>query len=119
PSARHAPRTKVVLPEPSSPETVTTSPGRSSAASFAAIRSVSSAEDDSCSMEPRLEKAELDGRLCHEERLGLRCRFDDPAEQLGEAREVLLEDVEHRRGVERSGGVIERVEKHLAPTELD
>ena len=29
PSARHAPRTNVVLPEPSSPETVTTSPGSS------------------------------------------------------------------------------------------
>ncbi len=33
PSARHAPRTNVVLPEPSSPETVTTSPGSRSAAS--------------------------------------------------------------------------------------
>ena len=45
PSARQAPRTNVVLPEPSSPETVTTSPGRSSAASSAAMRSVSSGEE--------------------------------------------------------------------------
>ena len=44
PSARAAPRTKVVLPEPSSPETVTTSPGTSARASRAATASVSSGD---------------------------------------------------------------------------
>ena len=44
PSARQAPRTKVVLPLPSSPETVTTSPARSSRASAAATASVSAGE---------------------------------------------------------------------------
>src|SRR5215208_6261121 len=43
PSARHAPRTNVVLPAPSSPETSTTSPGCSAAASSAARASVSAA----------------------------------------------------------------------------
>ena len=50
PSARHAPRTNVVLPQPSSPETVTTSPGRSSRASAAATASVSSGEAEIVSM---------------------------------------------------------------------
>src|SRR5919109_3150259 len=44
PSARAAPRTNVVLPAPSSPDTVTTSPGASSRARAAAIASVSSGE---------------------------------------------------------------------------
>src|SRR5215211_9400233 len=43
PSARHAPRTNVVLPAPSSPETSTTSPGRRPAARSAASASVSAA----------------------------------------------------------------------------
>src|SRR4051812_13333424 len=43
PSARHAPRTNVVLPAPSSPETSTTSPGPRPAASSAASASVSAA----------------------------------------------------------------------------
>src|SRR5215218_3866757 len=43
PSARHAPRTNVVLPAPSSPEMSTTSPGCSPAASAAARASVSAA----------------------------------------------------------------------------
>src|SRR3954468_25029718 len=42
PSARSAPRTNVVLPAPSSPETSTTSPGRRLAASSAPARSVAS-----------------------------------------------------------------------------
>ena len=42
PSARSAPRTNVVLPAPSSPDTSTTSPGRSCAASPAPARSVAS-----------------------------------------------------------------------------
>src|SRR5215475_10801175 len=90
PSARHAPRTNVVFPEPRSPETVTTSPGSSCAASSAAMRSVSSGEDDSRSMRVRLEEAELDGGLGDEQRLGLRRRLERAAEQLGDAREVLL-----------------------------
>ena len=49
PSARAAPRTKVVFPVPSSPETATTSPGSSSRATAAPMRSVSSGEDDSSS----------------------------------------------------------------------
>src|SRR3954454_836381 len=44
PSARHAPRTKVVLPTPRSPLTSTTSPGSRSAASRAPAASVSVAE---------------------------------------------------------------------------
>src|SRR6185295_2195282 len=44
PSARAAPRTNVVLPAPSSPETRTTSPGRRRAASRAARASVSAAD---------------------------------------------------------------------------
>src|SRR3954469_13455804 len=44
PSARAAPRTKVVLPAPSSPDTRTTSPGRRLAASRAARASVSAAD---------------------------------------------------------------------------
>src|SRR4051812_12749368 len=44
PSARHAPRTNVVLPAPRSPETRTTSPGSSVAARSAASASVSGAE---------------------------------------------------------------------------
>src|SRR3954451_12328001 len=44
PRARAAPRTNVVFPAPSSPETATTSPGRSRAASRAASASVSAGE---------------------------------------------------------------------------
>src|SRR3954469_15818339 len=44
PSARQAPRTNVVLPAPSSPETSTTSPACRSAASRAPAASVCSAE---------------------------------------------------------------------------
>src|SRR6185503_11522215 len=44
PSARHAPRTNVVLPLPSSPLTSTRSPGRSDFASSAPSRSVSAEE---------------------------------------------------------------------------
>ena len=44
PSAPHAPRTNVVLPEPSSPATVTTSPVASRRASSAASASVSSGD---------------------------------------------------------------------------
>src|ERR1019366_2835277 len=43
PSARHAPRTSVVLPAPSSPATSTTSPGDSVVASSAPAASVSAA----------------------------------------------------------------------------
>src|SRR4029453_10381092 len=103
PSAQQAPRTNVVLPEPRSPETVTTSPGSSSEASSAAIRSVSSGEDDSCSMSLSLEEAQLDGGLGGEQRLGLGCRLDHAAEQLGDARKVFLEHAQHRGRVERRG----------------
>jgi hypothetical protein len=44
PSSLQAPRTKVVFPLPSSPETVTTSPARSSRARAAATASVSAGE---------------------------------------------------------------------------
>ena len=50
PSARHAPRTNVVLPLPSSPETVTTSPACSSGASAAATASVSAGEAEGISI---------------------------------------------------------------------
>jgi hypothetical protein len=44
PSDRQAPRTNVVLPDPSSPATVTTSPGRSFPATRAASASVSAGD---------------------------------------------------------------------------
>ena len=53
PRARAAPRTNVVLPAPSSPATVTTSPGWSRSAMRAAMRSVSAGEVDSTSIRPR------------------------------------------------------------------
>src|SRR5690349_17261227 len=97
PRARHAPRTNVVLPEPSSPETVTTSPGASSAASSAAMRSVSPGEADSRSMSRRLKEAQLNGGLGDDERFRLRHRLDRSPEELRQACEVLLQDVQHRR----------------------
>src|SRR4051812_29718430 len=53
-----APRTNVVLPAPSSPDTSTTSPGRSSAASRAPARSVSSGPEVSS---VRLTEAQAQG----------------------------------------------------------
>src|SRR5438445_11095634 len=121
PSARHAPRTKVVLPAPSSPETVTTSPGRRSAASPAANASVSSGEDDSSSIRgPYLEEAELHGRLRRgRDEHGLRLGLGDEraAEQLGEAPEVRLEHLEHPRRVQRRRRVVERIEKDAVAAE--
>src|SRR5688500_5949632 len=48
PSARAAPRTKVVFPAPTSPLRTTTSPGRSSAATRAPSASVSAADRVRC-----------------------------------------------------------------------
>src|SRR3954453_10403098 len=68
PSARHAPRTNVVLPAPSSPDTRTTSPGRRPAARSAASASVSAAAAGSVStlaagMRPALKgEAGAEGR---------------------------------------------------------
>src|SRR5436190_77624 len=124
PSARHAPRTKVVLPLPSSPATVTTSPVSSRSASPAASASVSSGEDVSVSgTRERLEEAELlsrvlrrgDERQLRHRRCG---RLDRAAEQLRQAREIRLEHLQHRRRVQRGGRMVERVEQNVAATEL-
>ena len=56
PSARHAPRTNVVLPEPSSPETVTTSPGRRSRGEPGRERSRSLRASASRSEQPELDR---------------------------------------------------------------
>src|SRR5215212_4066938 len=107
-SARHAPRTHVVFPVPSSPETVTTSPGTSRSATRPARRSVSSAPSDTRSRDttrsgygaaPASEEAELHGGLgrgeAREHRL-LVGHLVGAAEQLREAPEVVLEDPQHR-----------------------
>src|SRR5690349_24561366 len=72
PSARRAPRTKVVLPAPSSPDSRTTSPGRSSRANAAPSASVSSADavcsagsaigDAAPQRQPRQEQQAATGR---------------------------------------------------------
>src|SRR3954454_20574950 len=62
PKARQAPRTKVVLPLPSSPETVTTSPTRRVLASRAATASVSAGEAECSSTELRRGRAERPAR---------------------------------------------------------
>src|SRR5690349_23198872 len=114
PSARAAPRTNVVFPVPSSPETVTTSPARNRAASRAASASVSSGDPvttskgvtldrvaaSSISEEAELDRM-LDGRFRHVERRGRRRGLDGPAEELRNAAEVLLQHLQHPRRVER------------------
>src|SRR5918997_502725 len=112
PSERQAPRTSVVFPVPSSPETVTTSPSLRSAARRAPTASVSSGEAESISMPWRLEEAELDGGLSGEHRHGLRLQDVAGApHQLRNASEVLLQDLEHPRGVERGGRVVQRIQQ--------
>src|SRR5687767_5640159 len=91
PSARHAPRTNVVLPLPSSPLTRTMSPGRSVFASSAPSRSVSA------------EEAEL---------LFIRIGLGDVLrDQLRKPVDVGAQQVEHGRGAQRRGGVEQRVER--------
>src|SRR6476661_783577 len=111
PRARAAPRTNVVLPAPSSPATPTTSPTARSAASRAARAPVSSGEAVTTSTPGRLEEAELnlleDGR-----RLGLgvgRRLRPSASEQLRDPSEVLFENLQHPRRVERRGRVEDRV----------
>src|SRR6266540_897814 len=124
PSARAAPRTNVVLPAPSSPETVITSPDTSSAASAAAMRSVSSGEADSSSItKVRLEEAELLGGRQRRLRNGRR-KLDhlrrNPCllgQELREAAEVVLERTKHGRGIERSGRVVERIQRDRPSSE--
>src|SRR3972149_941771 len=117
PSARQAPRTKVVLPDPSSPATVTTSPTSSRAATRAAIASVSPAEA-LASERSTLKEAELDGigLLLEGRSFGLRrrgARFADRSlEERRNAREVLLPHLQHRRRIERRSRVVDRIQAH-------
>src|SRR5918992_2875126 len=119
PRARQAPRMNVVFPEPSSPETVTTSPTSRRSARRAATRSVSSGEPDSTSTEERLEEAQLNGGLGRQQRrcLGLG-DGKYPPQQLRKTPEVLLEHLQHRRRVQRRGRVVQRVEEHLAAADV-
>src|SRR5205085_8966731 len=126
PRARAAPRTNVVFPEPSSPETVTTSPGSSSAASWAASSSVSAGDFD-CrwrhirwnpapqdgAFATRSEETELHGGLGRNRRQEDRLlrRLDLAAEQLRQAREVGPEHLEHARRVQGRGRVVGRIEQ--------
>ena len=116
PSARQAPRTNVVLPEPSSPETVTTSPGRRLGGERAGDRSVSPAEALASSSRT-LEQAELNrfriGVEHRSKRLVDRSASSTVrSSSAGDPREVLLEHLQHRRRVERGGRVVDRVEEH-------
>src|SRR5882672_10748604 len=94
PRERQAPRTNVVLPAPSSPETVTTSPARRLRASRPATASVSAAESvirEKCRRtlgEARSEQAELNRRLGNQRSKHRLRLFDDPAEQRGKPGEV-------------------------------
>src|SRR5215831_20366430 len=115
PSARAAPRTKVVFPAPSSPATATTSPGRSRAARRAATAPVSSGEAVTTSIRRRLEETELNLLDCRERRrrpcrlwLGLTV-----PEQLRDTRKVLLEHLQHPGCIQRSCGMEDRIQGHL------
>src|SRR3954469_11778236 len=109
PSARAAPRTKVVLPAPSSPETRTTSPGRRRAASCAARASVSGADPVSVAAmggaaTPQREPGE-------HERHADQGHGDDVeagARQLARRRGRLLRRRGGRRGRGRGGGGLRR-----------
>src|SRR6266540_2939016 len=73
---------------------------------------------DSTVLEGGLEKSELDGRLGGREtldRLRLLYRSGRLTEQLREAAEVLLEHLQHRRRIQRGGGMVERIQHHLPP----
>src|SRR3954452_9358126 len=94
PSARHAPRTKVVFPAPSSPLTSTTSPARSSAASRAPAASVCSGE--------LLEEAQL---LDVTDRFLVLDVFGQQRRQLGE---VLTQQLLDRVRAQRGGGMEDR-----------
>src|SRR4051794_8830944 len=104
PSARHAPRTNVVLPAPRSPLTSTTSPASRSAASLAPAASVCSGE--------LLEEAQLLGvtgaRL-------LLCVLGDQRRQLGEVVAQQLLDGVRSQG---RGGMEDREQQQHAPRDL-
>src|SRR3954454_12870667 len=98
PRARHAPRTKVVLPAPSSPLTSTTSPGPSPAASRAPAASVSSGE-----LLKEAQLLDVTGlRLCVRLVLGLL------GHQRGQLREVLAQELLDRTGPQRGRRVEQR-----------
>src|SRR4029079_3741969 len=117
--------TNGVLPEPSSPEIVTTSPGTSAFARRAATSSVSAGELERIST--TLEEAELNGRRVRAPGFGLELRLDfelrrlghdgREAEQLRDPAKVLLQHREHRARVERRRRVVERVEHDLVAAE--
>src|SRR5439155_17297899 len=66
-----------------------------------------------------LEEAELYRRLSGNQRRLLGLGLSRPAEEFRDPREVLLEHLEHRRGVERCGGVVDRVEQNAPAAERD
>src|SRR3954468_19928042 len=104
PSGRHAPRTNVVFPAPSSPLTRTTSPASSSAASRAPAASVCSGE--------LLEQAQLLGVT------GLRLLLGVLGQKRGQLREVLPEQLLHRVSAERGRRMEDREQQHDAARHL-
>src|SRR5262245_48082808 len=131
PRARQAPRMNVVLPEPSSPETSTRSPGRRLKPRRAPSPSVSSGDEvttftQDSSEQPRpglaaLEQAQLNrglGWRGGDGGLGGRRRLQErPAEQLGDAPEVILQNLEHPGRVKGCRRVVERIEEHAPAAE--
>src|SRR6478609_2769446 len=122
PSARQAPRIRVVLPAPTSPLTTTTSPGSSRSASSAPSASVSAAELVVAGLAKEVEL--VGGGLWR--RLILRglvvrlfSRHRRPRrEQARQRREVLAQRLLHRRGPQRRRGVKERQEENRATADL-
>src|SRR4051812_6672140 len=127
PSARQAPRTKVVLPLPSSPCTSTTSPGSSRRPSSAPRASVASALSGSALMAPKsdlLEEVHLRRRGRHRlaaagGRRGSAGRMRGRLlEQRGQAGEVLPERRESGGCAQRGGRVAEGVQPHPQAAKL-
>src|SRR5439155_5033081 len=116
PSARQAPRTNVVLPEPSSPLTSTTSPGASASASRAPAASVSGGE---LVEKPQLLALLTDRRFGF--RLGLRLGvlgvLGVLGEQLRQLLEVLVEKLLDRRAAQAGSRVADREQDDGSPAE--
>ena len=114
------------LPAPSSPATVTTSPGSRRAASRAPSDAVSSGEPVDDHARWRSEEAELErlgGRLAARRDRRRRDRRGGGAtgrpSSSGRRREVGLEHLEHPRRVQRGGRMEERVEQDARAAEGD
>jgi hypothetical protein len=114
PRARARPRTNVVFPEPSSPGDGDDVPDLQVGDELRRKLSVSSGRTVSVRRGPSWTAGSDRGRRQPD---GLGRRRDLTAEQLGEAREVGLQHVEHARRVERGGRVVQRIEQHAAPAQ--